>query len=403
LPLEIAARDEVRAEELGVMVVPESASDFTGPQHAEFLRGVYAEALDDQVFMHWGAGRVPTKDVRDAHPWLGIGRMKAGTRLDDTGNLLLPLRDSSLRLAGVMAVDGAGKTQYRVDDVGSQETPAPLFHVLGGWLGRDGKAPMVVTDNLETAVKLHRETKATVVYAADDIESVTKSLQKRFPQRPMHLVRHPKLAERLGDGSLPGWRDDPARQAEHGETKLTAQLCARLNSLSRHSPGWDILQFRREEPDEADGRRAIDLVAAPSGHVILISGRAYNEYQILIPIECKRLPTPACRERDEREYLISKFSSTGGVQRFKAGHYGREHDRAAMIAYVQENDIAHWHSQLGSWIDDLAARPVDGWSVGDKLDLIEHDKRRRIGSLASSHSRKAGLQPIRIDHLWIEM
>jgi phage/plasmid primase-like uncharacterized protein len=212
LPLEIAARDEVRAEELGVMVVPESASDFTGPQHAEFLRGVYAEALDDQVFMHWGAGRVPTKDVRDAHPWLGIGRMKAGTRLDDTGNLLLPLRDSSLRLAGVMAVDGAGKTQYRVDDVGSQETPAPLFHVLGGWLGRDGKAPMVVTDNLETAVKLHRETKATVVFAADDIESVTRSLQERFPQRPMHLVRYPKLAERLGAQPLPVGPGDAREQ-----------------------------------------------------------------------------------------------------------------------------------------------------------------------------------------------
>lgn len=203
--------------------------------------------------------------------------------------------------------------------------------------------------------------------------------------------------------ALPTWRDDPGRRAEVGETKLTAQLCARLNSLSRHSPGWDILQFRREEPDEADGRRAIDLVASPCGQVILIEGRKYDEYHTLLPIECKRLPTPVGHERDEREYLISKFSSTGGVHRFKAGHHGREHDRAAMIAYVQEKDIAHWFTQLASWVEELAAEPVDGWSSADKLGLIEHDKAQRLGALSSSHSRTTGLPPIRIDHLWIEM
>lgn len=205
-------------------------------------------------------------------------------------------------------------------------------------------------------------------------------------------------------GALPGWRDDPAREAVAGETKLTAQLCARLNSLSRQSAGWDILQFRREEPDDGgDGRRAIDLVAAPSGQTIQIEGRKYNEYQILLPIECKRLPTPVGKDRDEREYLISKFSSTGGVYRFKSGHHGREHDRAAMIGYIQGKDIAHWHSQLGVWVDDLAAEPVDGWTAADKLDLVEHDITKRLGSFTSNHSRKAGLNPIRIDHLWIEM
>lgn len=204
-------------------------------------------------------------------------------------------------------------------------------------------------------------------------------------------------------GALPAWRDDPAREVATGETKLTAQLCARLNSLSRHTPGWDILQFRREEPDEADGRRAIDLVASPSGHIILINGRTYNEYQTLIPIECKRLPTPDGKERDAREYLISKFSSTGGVHRFKAGHHGSEHDRAAMIGYVQAEGIAHWHKQLGAWIDTLEAELVDGWSSADKLDLTDHDKTKRLGSLASVHSRKLGLNPIQIDHLWIEM
>ena len=151
--------------------------------------------------------------------------------------------------------------------------------------------------------------------------------------------------------ALPSWRDDPKREAVSGETQLTDQLCARLNSLSRHAPGWDALQFRREVPDETDGRRSIDLVASPSGQVIFIDGREYNEYQTLVPIECKRLPTPVGKDRDEREYLVSRYSSTGGVHRFKAGHHGASHTCAAMIGYVQDKDVVFWQGQIDAWID----------------------------------------------------
>ncbi|MGO4574132.1 hypothetical protein [Microvirga sp. 2TAF3] len=203
--------------------------------------------------------------------------------------------------------------------------------------------------------------------------------------------------------ALPGWRDDPKREAKTSENELTTQLCGRLNSLSRHSPGWDILQFRREEPDEADGRRSIDLVASPSGHVILIGSRTYNEYQTLLPIECKRLPTPTGKDRDEREYLISKFSSTGGVHRFKAGHHGASHARAVMIGYVQDRDVAFWQSQIDAWIESIVGERVNGWSIDDKLALVDHNTRHRLAALASTHGRQLGLKPIHIDHLWIEM
>jgi hypothetical protein len=203
--------------------------------------------------------------------------------------------------------------------------------------------------------------------------------------------------------ALPDWRDDPGRPAETGETKLTAQLCARLNSVCRHTPGWDFLQFRREEPDETDGRRSIDLIAGPAGNVIWIKGRQYNEYQSLIPIECKRLPTPSSPDRDEREYLFSGLSSTGGIQRFKAGHHGASHERAAMIGYVQGKDVAHWRTMLDQWIDGLIAAPVSEWSDADKLTLSAHDTTKRLAALASTHDRKVGMTPIRIDHLWIEM
>lgn len=213
---------------------------------------------------------------------------------------------------------------------------------------------------------------------------------------------HSALVGFIG-GALPAWRDDRGRPSVTSETALTAQLCARLNSLSRHAVGWDFLQFKREEPDASDSRRSIDLAVAPSGAVIWIEGREYSEYETLLPIECKRLPTPNGADRDEREYLISRLSSTGGVQRFKAGHHGAGHARAAMIGYVQQHDIAHWQGQLDAWIDGIVADAANDWSLADKLALIAHDREQRSASFRSRHIRRTGLGPIEIDHLWIEM
>jgi len=203
--------------------------------------------------------------------------------------------------------------------------------------------------------------------------------------------------------ALPSWRDDPRRPAQTGETGLTAQLCAHLNGLTRHAPGWDFLQFKREEPDEAVARRSVDLAVAPSGSLIWLEGREYSEYRTLLPIECKRLPTPPGTSRDEREYLYSQFTTTGGVQRFKAGHHASVHARAAMIGYVQSRDIAFWKSRLDQWIEALVREGVAGWSDRDKLEIASHDIARRVASLRSIHDRESGLDPILLDHIWLAM
>lgn len=203
--------------------------------------------------------------------------------------------------------------------------------------------------------------------------------------------------------ALPGWRDDPRRPAETGETILTAQLCAHLNGLTRRTRGWDYLQFKREEPDETHAVRSIDMAVAPSSAVLWIEGREYTEYQTLLPIECKRLPTPPGHKRDEREYLYNRFNTTGGVQRFKAGHHAAVHARAAMIGYVQSENVKFWKLQLDQWVEDLVSKAIVGWSVGDKLKIDKHDAVRRILSLRSEHIRMNGLPPINLDHMWIEM
>lgn len=222
--------------------------------------------------------------------------------------------------------------------------------------------------------------------------------------RNLHLPAawHLTLLEFIAD-ELPKWRDDPKRPIETAETSLTSRLCAHMNSATRKSGGWDFLQFRVEEPDETVGGRKVDLVPAPSAATIWISGREYTQYSSLVPIECKRLPIPASATRDEREYLYSDHSSTGGVQRFKAGHHGAAHTIGAMIGYIQSRDIDFWDGQIRTWLQGLVATPVDGWSLDDELRIKKRDTAARSALLESMHRRNGGLPDMQLHHLWIDM
>jgi hypothetical protein len=202
---------------------------------------------------------------------------------------------------------------------------------------------------------------------------------------------------------LPVWRDRSDRPRVEGETLLTAQLCAHLNSAARKSPGWDVLQFRMEEPDTVKQSRRIDLAPAPAGEIIWIEGRRYSDFDLLLPIECKRLPTPAGGERDKREYLRASKGSMGGVQRFKAGHHGAAYTRGAMIGYVQAGGIASWIKRLDVWVRGLVRASVAGWTADDRLRLERHDFGRRLAILTSDHQREHGLPRITLRHLWIDV
>lgn len=202
---------------------------------------------------------------------------------------------------------------------------------------------------------------------------------------------------------LPRWRDREERTELAAENSLTAQLCSHLNSTARLSEGWDILQFRREEPDETRGGRSIDLVAAPCGVRVWMNGQCFHDFQSLLPIECKRLPTPKGKERDEREYVFTKYGSTGGIQRFKAGHHGAGHTLGAMIAYVQNETIETWHDRVDAWINDLSNVGEPFWAASDTLHVELNDPKQGIGVYHSVHSRQRGLPNIELCHLWVQM
>lgn len=202
---------------------------------------------------------------------------------------------------------------------------------------------------------------------------------------------------------LPLWRDRPDRGRGVSETQLTSQLTGHLNSATRKSAGWDVLQFRTEEPDETKTGRRIDLVAAPANQIIWIEGRRYCDFDALFPIECKRLPTPAGANRDKREYLHVSKGSTGGIQRFKAGNHGAAHCQGAMIGYVQAGDVATWVSRIDFWIRALVRAGVPGWTAQDRLQVVRHDPVSRLAVLISEHQRELSLPSFSLRHLWIEL
>jgi hypothetical protein len=202
---------------------------------------------------------------------------------------------------------------------------------------------------------------------------------------------------------LPCWRDDPSRPKVTSETPLTSQLCHFLNKSSRSAKGWDILHFQVEKQDETYKNRSIDLVAEHYEPVIYVDGRRYIEYDTLLPIECKLLPTPKGIDRDEREYVFSKYHSAGGIHRFKMGYHGLKHTTAAMIGYVQEETIASWEKRIAEWINDLISAHNPDWIDQDHLRHLRTDTALGLGLYDSVHIRKSASTNIHLRHIWIEM
>lgn len=202
---------------------------------------------------------------------------------------------------------------------------------------------------------------------------------------------------------LPAWRDHPDRPSESAETRLTEHLCDYLNSAAYRSTDWSHVQFRTETGDETRAGRTIDLSAKPLASALIIEGRRHSIFDALLPIECKRLPTPTGADRDEREYVFSRHSSTGGVQRFKDGHHGAIHKLGGMIGYIQKDTCKHWSSQVAKWITELSESGQVGWSVDDLLQTETEDVARRTAILSSRHQRQGSLPQIELRHLWVEM
>lgn len=202
---------------------------------------------------------------------------------------------------------------------------------------------------------------------------------------------------------LPAWRDRPDRPTNvSGENELNGQLCLHLNSVAYKSTKWSHLQFLPEMRDESLGNRRIDISVNPRIE-IEIEGRRYNSFEMLFPIECKRLPTPKEKGRDEREYVTNEPGTTGGIQRFKFGYHGSKHSFAGIIAYVQHQSFSYWMTKVNNWISDLVAGINPAWSNSDLLQLVDDNTETKVRMLQSEHQRRNEMGKIELRHLWISI
>ena len=184
---------------------------------------------------------------------------------------------------------------------------------------------------------------------------------------------------------------------------LTEQLCRHLNSACYWSRGFDMLQFRTEERDEVNHRRASDLTIAPRGPTLLVEGRSYTDFDTIVPVECKRLPTPRKNNRSEREYVVSNpGTADGGIQRFKVGAHASVHTLAGMIAYVQDDTPNVWEHKVQTWIDDLTVSSKE-WTTADRLHQVSDDPVSKVRTLNSVHARPGSLADIKLHHMWVVM
>ncbi len=202
---------------------------------------------------------------------------------------------------------------------------------------------------------------------------------------------------------LASWRGHPERPPAESEAQLNAQLCMYLNGAARRS-ALDAIQFCAEVPDEAQRGRRIDLAAIPCGGTLRVEGRCYSEFQTILPIECKRLPTPSDdRRRDEREYVIGgEHTTVGGIQRFKLGAHGAAHPLAVLIGYIQAGTPEDWRGTINRWLAELA--DADAVWQGERLDPLAPPVAGAVARFISVHRRDAASsRSIELQHLWIDM
>lgn len=218
----------------------------------------------------------------------------------------------------------------------------------------------------------------------------------------------PKGASRLGiidfiARHLPLWRDDEKRPIEISEDGLSDQLCRYMNQAARKAPGYDRYQFNREARDEVRRDRNLDIEVSPSSDEIYVEGRMHTLYETVLAIECKRLPTPPGKNRDEREYVITAEKTTGGIQRFRRGDHGSNQSVVGMIGYIHEGSYPDWIKNINGWITALASESGElQWTESDQL-VEQGDPTIEPYRAKSIHGRLKELGDILIYHIWIQM
>jgi hypothetical protein len=194
---------------------------------------------------------------------------------------------------------------------------------------------------------------------------------------------------------LTPWRNDPERIWVEAEEDLNAQFHNFIQA--RATSDFPMVMFQHEQRQE--GQRRVDISVKPTSPTI-IEGRRYSHYDPFIVIEGKRLPAPS--KSREREYVTGVDKISGGIQRFKEGLHGKEHDLAIILGYLQDGEATSWLTAINSWIADLSKSDAKKWKSSESLGNFQNSNPRY--RMVSTHGRSKGCQSqsIQLLHFWVQ-
>lgn len=196
--------------------------------------------------------------------------------------------------------------------------------------------------------------------------------------------------------SLIPWRSAPGRTSSAGEEDLNGDFHDFLSA--RAAECFPMVFFRHEQRQE--GRRRVDLSVKPL-RPTTIRGMLYSWNDAFLVIEGKRLPAPS-RDR-EREYVTGGEKHSGGIQRFKLGLHGKDHETAILLGYMQEGTLQEWHLRISDWISELIGSHPETWSGREGLSELELSDGAIRARCHSVHTRPASYKQrdIQLRHFWI--
>lgn len=204
----------------------------------------------------------------------------------------------------------------------------------------------------------------------------------------------------VSDALIP-WSQDTERQkgqAEHqlNEDTLNTQFFHFIQGYAKQV-GFDMVTFGREMPQK--GQRKTDFSISPYLPTT-IHGTRYNCYEPFLVIEGKRLTSKLPKKR-KREYVTGENGQTsGGIQRFKLGEHGANHEVAVMVGYVQNDEPLNWLNIINGWIKEFIEQYPKEWQINEQLTL-ENNCNSQLIRATSNHPRSCKSSNIKLHHFWI--
>lgn len=185
------------------------------------------------------------------------------------------------------------------------------------------------------------------------------------------------------------------------EKSLTDRLCKYFNRKATAYPFY----FHHENVENpASGiSPQTDIGVLSNEEQITVGDKCYGEFDSFFSIEAKRLPTPG--QNREKEYVVGYEKPCGGIERFKKGIHGNNLRFAAIIGYIQKEDVNHWFLKINEWIGELTTSLPNEWKESDKL-ILKQENNEGVSEFTSLNLRsKTGEQETFIDlfHFWINL